>query len=579
MNKLVPLITNLSSLNKDYAVFVGAGFSKDAGIPSGWDVLIDTVKLVYLQEVNLTEEEAKNLNAATIEKWYLENDDINSLGYSEILEVLFLGEIERQQYLGKYFIGKVPGEAHKELANLVSMGAIRFIFTTNFDNLIEKALEEKNIDFDVVFSDEILQKTKSWDKVKNCRIYKLHGDYKVGKIRNTKSELKELEPGIASDFQYIIDRHGLIVIGYAGRDEGIMDHFMKRKPYSYPFYWQYVKHPDSTPEYQLFHDLIKKYNDEHNRPISLIQNTRASGFLRELTQGIDHLNLFLQMNTPSKDNFDDRIANSDSKKIRNSTYEIFNKSKLNYEEHGYKEEKGREYSYKYEVFQSLINENIFIVNYIESLLKYDEDEEIKLLVNKLFEEVLIPPMNGYTNEFVKISYAYYLFMCFGTLFLKYNKHNLIDVFWSFRVNFSSTDFDYLINVLPKNYDGWDYISNELYKHKYLAPKYSIFRDHLRPKILEQIDIDKFDSYITLCTITNKKAYKWFNGSALYYNYSFVEIFKKYFEMQIQSANEANALIENYKEKYPYSSYRGTDSFHALSQYLFTQYKIGANNKS
>ena len=102
-------------------------------------------------------------------------------------------------------------------------------------------MDELNLDYDVIYSDDILLGTKSWDKVETCRIYKLHGDYKIGKVRNTVTELKDLDPFISDDFQYIIDRHGLIVIGYSGRDEGIMNHFLERKPYAYPFYWQYRK--------------------------------------------------------------------------------------------------------------------------------------------------------------------------------------------------------------------------------------------------------------------------------------------------------------------------------------------------
>ena len=53
------------------------------------------------------------------------------------------------------------------------------------DTSSEMALDELNIDYDIIYSDDILQASISWDKVKTCRIYKLHGDYKSGKVRNT----------------------------------------------------------------------------------------------------------------------------------------------------------------------------------------------------------------------------------------------------------------------------------------------------------------------------------------------------------------------------------------------------------
>ena len=182
MSDLLSLAVNLASKNRNFVALIGAGFSKDAGLPSGWDILIDTIKPFYLSEnKESTSIEATSLNDK-ITNWCLNHEEYGKLGYSDILKLLHKGELERKNHLEKYFKNQQPGEAHYKLAEIVKMGLLRFIFTTNFDNLIEKALDEVNIDYDVIFSDEILKKTKSWDKVQQCRIYKLHGDYKVGKI-------------------------------------------------------------------------------------------------------------------------------------------------------------------------------------------------------------------------------------------------------------------------------------------------------------------------------------------------------------------------------------------------------------
>lgn len=225
MNDLLPLITNLATRNRDYVVFMGAGFSKDAGVKSGWDILIETLKPLYVDETGISE--LPEDYYSKIENWYLSHEKYNTLGYSEILELFYKGEIERREYLRAFFASAQPGEAHRQVALMVKNQLIRFVFTTNFDDLIEKALDELGVGYDVIFSDHILAGSKSWDKVKTCRIYKMHGDYKTGKVKNTINELKQLDPGMSDDFQYIIDRHGLIVIGYAGRDEGIMAHFLK----------------------------------------------------------------------------------------------------------------------------------------------------------------------------------------------------------------------------------------------------------------------------------------------------------------------------------------------------------------
>ena len=114
--------------------------------------------------------------------------------------------------------------------------------------MIENALTEigvKNVE--VIYSNKDIEDLPSWDKVASCRIYKLHGDYKRGNVKNTIAEVNKLDSLIAKDFQYIIDRHGLIVIGYSGRDEGVMNHLFKRKAIDYPIYWQYRKAIPTDP--------------------------------------------------------------------------------------------------------------------------------------------------------------------------------------------------------------------------------------------------------------------------------------------------------------------------------------------
>ncbi|MCH7619742.1 MAG: SIR2 family protein, partial [Candidatus Marinimicrobia bacterium] len=366
-DNLVPLITNLASRNRDYVIFVGAGLSKDAGVRSGWDILIETLKPLYLEENKL--EELPEDHYQLIQEWYLNHKEIEQLGYSEILELMYKGNIERRDYLKKFFVDVRPGEAHRQLALMVKNELIRFIFTTNFDDLIEKALEEIDIhNYDVIFSEDQLQETSSWDKVRVCRIYKLHGDYKTGKVRNTIEELKSLSPLISEDFQYIIDRHGLIVIGYAGRDEGIMQHFLKREPYAYPFYWQNRKHPEDEKEFKFYYDMLNKYKNEHKREIIFIKNDSASKFLSELNEGVGKLERVLVASEGGQEKFEEYVVNSDERKIRAMTIELSNRFKQLYDQCTEKEDLDRHFSYKFEVFSEFIGEIGFVFEYVDVLL-------------------------------------------------------------------------------------------------------------------------------------------------------------------------------------------------------------------
>ena len=98
-NNLLPLCVNLAEKNNDYIVFLGAGFSKDAGIKSGWEILIDTLKPLFVEE-NKDQKLDENY-MQIIEKWYLEHPKYSKLGYSDILELVYPGPIERREYLKK----------------------------------------------------------------------------------------------------------------------------------------------------------------------------------------------------------------------------------------------------------------------------------------------------------------------------------------------------------------------------------------------------------------------------------------------------------------------------------------------
>jgi len=375
-NSLFPLINDLLTRKKDYVFFLGAGFSKDAGVSSGWDILLETLKPLYILENDLTDE--SQVNTEIIEKWYIENPDYNKLGYSEILELVHKSELQRKGFLEDFFNKHDPGEAHKLVAQLVKLGFIKFIFTTNFDDLLEKALDELSIQYDVIYSDDNLKSCISWDRVKECRIYKLHGDYKKSKVKNTNIELSELEPAIAADFQYIIDRHGLVFIGYSGRDEGIMKHLLAREPDKYPLYWQYVSEPEDVEEYKYFHQLKNKYLTSPI-PISYIANPSASKFLAEIADGMDNLERLTIVHDKNKMSYKNYILNQNDRKIRALSLGLIEKFVELHKFYFDEASKQREDIKKYELFSKLCKETAYIYEYLENLLTYkllDEGEFI-----------------------------------------------------------------------------------------------------------------------------------------------------------------------------------------------------------
>ena len=81
--------------------------------------------------------------------------------YSELVQALAPTPAERMSLLKGYFEPtdadkeqgkKMPTPAHKAIAELVAAGYIRVIITTNFDRLMERALEAEGVSSTVVAS-------------------------------------------------------------------------------------------------------------------------------------------------------------------------------------------------------------------------------------------------------------------------------------------------------------------------------------------------------------------------------------------------------------------------------------------
>jgi len=50
MNPIVKLIANALPGDKKYILFAGAGVSKDAGIPTTWELMLKTAGLLYVAD-------------------------------------------------------------------------------------------------------------------------------------------------------------------------------------------------------------------------------------------------------------------------------------------------------------------------------------------------------------------------------------------------------------------------------------------------------------------------------------------------------------------------------------------------
>jgi NAD-dependent SIR2 family protein deacetylase len=190
-----PFLVLAASLCYDrgaYAVLVGSGMSTTAGIPAGWDLTTQLAELQARHQYDRVPDD--------IEAWWAANNTV-PLGYSSLMEAVASTLAQRQALLRSVIEPsadetqqglKIPGAAHRALAELVRRGYVRVIVTMNFDRLIETALRDAGIDEQMLSGPDDLAGIIPLQHTA-CAVIKLHGDCQQANLINTDAELGEYD--------------------------------------------------------------------------------------------------------------------------------------------------------------------------------------------------------------------------------------------------------------------------------------------------------------------------------------------------------------------------------------------------
>ena len=220
-----------------YALLLGSGISRSAGIPTGWEVVLDLVRKLAAAEGADPEPDPA--------EWYS-----STFGeppqYSALLERLGPQAAERQSLLRGHFEAsdeeraegiKTPTEAHQAIAALVAAGCIRVIVTMNFDRLLETALESAGVS-PVVISTADQAAGAAPLAHSRCTVIKVHGDYLDTRIKNSDDELASYEPSLDALLDQVFDEYGLIVCGWSGEYDTALRAAIERcQSRRYTTYW------------------------------------------------------------------------------------------------------------------------------------------------------------------------------------------------------------------------------------------------------------------------------------------------------------------------------------------------------
>ena len=226
-----------------YALLLGSGVSTGAGLPTGWGVVTELVARVAAASAP-SDEGAVAAARDDPEAWWSENG-AGKLGYSTLLEQLAPSAAARQGLLAKFFephseedelVGE-PTRAHRAIAELVRRGSVRVIVTTNFDRLLERALESVGVAPQVIARPEAVNGMAPLAHAP-ATIIKLHGDYKDLGSRNTPSELSAYPDEWSRLLAQTFDEYGLVISGWsAGWDTALVAALEAAPSRRYPLYW------------------------------------------------------------------------------------------------------------------------------------------------------------------------------------------------------------------------------------------------------------------------------------------------------------------------------------------------------
>jgi hypothetical protein len=262
-----------------YALLLGSGVSRPAGIPTGWDVVLDLVRRL----AKLQGEDCEPKPEAWFKNKFGEEPD-----YSQLLNSLASTPEQRQQILRDYFEPnadereqglKQPTKAHRAIARLVAEGHVRIILTTNFDRLTERAIEDEGITPVVITTPEGLAGCLPLAH-QRCTIIKLHGDYLDTRVKNTPKELRSYGRIVNKILDRIFDEYGLVVAGWSGEWDIALRSAIERCPTRrFGFFWT------SRPEPG---DVAKRL--VNIRGGSVIRIADADGFFEDLATKLEVLN-------------------------------------------------------------------------------------------------------------------------------------------------------------------------------------------------------------------------------------------------------------------------------------------------
>ena len=213
---------------------LGAGASAAAGIPTAWDMVWEFKQQLYISQRRASPKSVSDLSnpavRSQLQSYIDASESFPPSGapeeYAALFEAAWPNEGDRRTYIDGKLSGAKPSYGHLALATFMRSGLTKLVWTTNFDTLVADACA-KVYDGTSVLTTVALDAPDLASQMISAQRWpieiKLHGDFRSRRLKNTGDELRQQDARLR---QMLVDScrtAGLIVAGYSGRDDSVLD--------------------------------------------------------------------------------------------------------------------------------------------------------------------------------------------------------------------------------------------------------------------------------------------------------------------------------------------------------------------
>lgn len=280
----VMLATGIHAQPGVYALLLGSGVSRSAGISTGWEIVKHLVQKAAAADAP-DDVDSHALAAADAEAWWIEHGD-GELGYSSLLAAVAPSSAARQGLLAEYFVAtdedrsndlKVPTKAHRAIAEMVKAGWLKVIVTTNFDRLMEQALDAVGVGYQVIARPDAGGAATPLAHAA-ATVIKLHGDWADLEFRNTIDELDQYPQPWIDLLTQVSSEYGLLISGWSAEWDKALVRVLESTPRRYPLYWD-----SRSSKSEVARNLLGQHGGH------VVQADTADTLFSELSASVDAL--------------------------------------------------------------------------------------------------------------------------------------------------------------------------------------------------------------------------------------------------------------------------------------------------